>query len=135
MEKSVIKRTDAGDFILATDMVTGETWKEERQKPIVVKTQQAVNFTKAVVKHVATGRKKVSLEVIQERFEMCQNCPDGLFVQLEGKTIPKQLREGGTVGTCSDRRCRCYIHGTEKFPNKLAWGSTSCPRGHWGRVK
>lgn len=128
-----IRRFDRGDHTLVIDVLNGKKWKEPKSGPGTL--QKAANFTKAAVKHVRSGRKKVSLEVIQERYAVCRDCPSGLFVQLGPKSVPRQLAEVEGVGTCTHRKCGCFIHSAEVFPNKLSWSTTSCPRKHWGPIK
>ena len=124
---------DRGTYTLCIDKVT----KQQRRIPKGTDDggptvlQKAANFTKAAAKHVATGRKHATLKVIQERFETCQHCPSNLFAELDPERLPKRLQDVGLVGTCRHKSCGCYIHGADVFPNKNAWESSKCPKGHW----
>jgi hypothetical protein len=126
-----IKRFDRGNHVLVIDEITGTQWREPKTGPSTLR--KATNFTKAAAKHVRSGRKTVSLEIVQERFEICSNCPDELFVQLDPERLPKRIsgKVEGVVGTCTHRRCGCFIHAEEVFPNKLLWSTSACPRQHW----
>ena len=122
---------DRGSYTLCIDKLTKKQTRHPKGTDAGGPTaiQKAANFTKAAVKHVATGRKHATLEVIQQRFSVCENCPSKLFAEIESP--PKRLQDAGTVGTCLYRSCGCYIHDTKTFPNKLAWDSEKCPNNHW----
>ena len=115
------------DHVLCIDKKTGEQTRYPNDGPSSL--QKAANFTRAATRHVVTGRKHATLEVIQQRFSVCENCPSKLFAEIENP--PKRLQGAGTVGTCLHRSCGCYIHNTKTFPNKLAWDSEKCPNNHW----
>lgn len=68
--------------------------------------QKAANFTKAIVKHAATGFQRVPLNVFHERTSICNNC--------ENKT---------PENTC--RLCGCFLN------IKNTWASEKCPAGKW----
>jgi hypothetical protein len=68
--------------------------------------QKAVNFTKAVVKHAATGFQRVPLNVFHDRMNICNSC--------ENKT---------PEGTC--KLCGCFLN------IKNTWASEKCPAGKW----
>lgn len=68
--------------------------------------QKAMNFTKAVVKHAATGFQRVPLNVFHERMNICNTC--------ENKT---------NEGTC--KLCGCFLN------IKNTWASEQCPAGKW----
>ena len=124
---------DRGSYTLCIDKVTKQQRKIPKDGPKPVKlgtVAKAVNFAKAATKHVATGRKIVSLEVIQDRFETCRNCK--LFGELDRDGIPAKLKDIEVVGTCLHVKCNCYLHDQKVFPNKLSWASQSCPEGYWG---
>lgn len=116
-----------GDHTVCVDTATGEKWKEG---PGFVR--KAVNFTKAAVSHVAKGSPKSSKETIEERFEICRNCPGELFEVVAPESRPKELVDLPVVGTCLHKKCGCFIHDQELFPNKLAWEDQKCPRRYWG---
>jgi|TARA_R110000824_G_scaffold35108_1_gene110506 hypothetical protein len=124
-----IRKFDRGDYILVIDVASGKKWREEKTAPSLAR--KAANFSKAAARQAMQGNPKVSLEVIQERYAICSNCPSGLFAEIDRNDVPKRLKDVEIVGTCMNRKCGCYIHETETFPNKLSWGSTSCPQKHW----
>jgi hypothetical protein len=129
-----IRRFDRGDHVLVIDTATGNKWREQKDGPGTFR--KAVNFSAATIKHVRKGRPRVSQDVIEKRFAVCSDCPDGLFVELGKDRLPKRLHVvEGVVGTCRDRRCGCYIHASEAFPNKLAWATTKCPMEHWEEIE
>lgn len=105
---------------------------KQPKRPGVVR--RAANYGKAVVQHKLAGNPKASLPTIQKRFEICRNCPSGLFKRLEGNEIPHSLRELPIVGTCVHKTCGCFLHPTEIEPAKLAWADQVCPKGHWGKA-
>ena len=129
MRMKRIRKFDRGDHILVVNVATGERHIEPKESPSLAR--KAANFSKAAARQASRGNPKVSLEVIQERYAICSNCPSGLFAEIDRNDVPKRLKDVEIVGTCMDRRCGCYIHDTETFPNKLSWGSTSCPEKHW----
>ncbi|VTR94361.1 unnamed protein product [Gemmata massiliana] len=67
--------------------------------------RKAMNYTRAMARHVATGRPVVSLEVLQERQDLCAVCPE-------------RARD-----KCS--ACGCPLEA------KLPLGQEKCPRGKW----
>lgn len=67
------------------------------------------NFSRALAGHVASGAKRVSLEVIQERWSKCESCP------LNKNNI------------CTHADCGCNIAPIDTFLNKLAWADQKCP--------
>ena len=125
-----VRKFDRGDHILVINTATGERSIEPKEAPTLAK--KAANFAKAAARQASRGNPKVSLEIINQRYEICSNCPDGLFAEIDRNDVPKRLKDVEIVGTCMDRRCGCYIHNAETFPNKLSWGTTACPKGHWG---
>lgn len=92
--------------------------------------RQAGNFAKAAAKHVAGGRRIASDAQVDERYQICLNCPSGLF---EAKRTVKV--QGGTdvvVGKCNDTSCGCDLKPAGvRGRNKLKWQSEACPRKHW----
>lgn len=80
------------------------------------KWKQITNFAKAVVDDVATGMKRLPLEVVTERLDTCALCP--------------HHRDG----RCA--LCGCYL---EKRPDggagKAFWNSQDCPEGRWPSVQ
>lgn len=76
--------------------------------------RQAINYTKAVVKHIATGAKTCTDEEVEERLKICQSCD---FFNLD-----KQY--------CKLCGCNCNT-SKSPFVNKLRMQSQKCPRGKW----
>lgn len=73
--------------------------------------RRAVNFGRAVVRHVRTAAKKVPESIRRERITICRGC------ELYNKA----------KGTCRHPRCGCVM------TRKVRWASTECPIGLWGR--
>jgi len=71
--------------------------------------QQAVNFGKAVVKHVADRGRKVSDDVYLARLTICSHCPS-----LNSKRF-----------SCNQQTCGC------RLTSKASWRSESCPLQKW----
>lgn len=65
----------------------------------------AANFSKAVANHVASGAKKVSLEVLNARLETCTMCP---------------LRNNSACSVCG-----CDLE------TKATWQTSACPLSYW----
>lgn len=76
--------------------------------------RQAINYTKAVVQHIATGSKTRTDEEVKERLNICKECE---FFHTE-----KQY--------CKLCGCNCNLHKSP-FVNKLRMKSQKCPRGKW----
>src|SRR5215472_5966073 len=68
--------------------------------------QQAINYTKAVAKHVATGAKEAGPGIVAARLALCQAC--------EFHTSDNR---------CS--KCGCWTK------SKASWQEQSCPIGKW----
>ena len=129
-----IKRFVRDGYTLVKNKTTGEEWREYDTGPSALR--KAVNFTKAAVRHAATGGVKASLEVINQRYEICENCPSNRFAEQNPKKLPKKLKDVDFfIGTCLEKSCGCNIHNTPIFPNKLAWESSFCSLGHWNAVE
>lgn len=73
--------------------------------------RKAVNFTKAVTKHVRTGAKKVPPDVQAERLAKCKGC------EYFGLARP---------GECGHKQCGCFLK------TKIEWATSFCPDGLWG---
>lgn len=81
--------------------------------------RKAWNFAVALSKHVANGAKQRTGDEIQRILRThCQSCQ---WYKIEGDN-----------GRCTHVKCGCSVNGSEKFFNKLAWKSESCPIGLWG---
>jgi len=107
---------------------------EQPQEPGLFR--KTMNFTKAAVKHVASGRPIALQEVVDERLAICRTCPSKLYKIKLVQEIPPQLRHLEEVGTCLHKTCGCYLHDAgDIFPNKLAWADQACPLGHWTAEK
>lgn len=83
-----------------------------RSKPTML--TQAVNYTKAVVQHIATGAKTCTDEEVAARLVICQAC--------ESYATEKQY--------CRLCGCSCNV-GKSPFLNKLRMKSQECPKGKW----
>jgi hypothetical protein len=92
-----------------------QLWEEGRgpgqhttmQEPGLLR--KAANFGKAVVKHVASGRKVVDEQTYQARLETCRDCPS--------------LDQDKMV--CREKTCGCYVE------RKAKWASQQCPLEKW----
>ena len=82
------------------------------EKPPLI--TQAINYTKAVVKHIATGAETRTDKEVEERLNMCKDCN---YYNSE-----KQF--------CRLCGCNCNLHKSP-FVNKLRMKSQKCPRGKW----
>lgn len=82
--------------------------------PMPSLARQAVNFTRAAVRHVAAGRPKASDEVKAARLAICRECE---FY------VPETIR-------CRAAGCGCYL------AVKTGWAAQSCPLDppKWGPV-
>lgn len=67
------------------------------------------NFSIALAKHVLHGLPAAPKEIIQQRFQICAECP--LF----------------NGNACTHEDCGCRVGDQEKFLNKLAWADQACP--------
>jgi hypothetical protein len=73
-----------------------------------------VRFGQALVNHAVDGFEKRSKEEIDYILTThCHQCP--FFGNAH----------------CNHPGCGCNVNNEEKFLNKLAWASESCPAGHW----
>lgn len=107
--------------------------KGEPEGPGIVRA--AANFGRAVAKHVATGAHHATASQILERYEICANCPSGMFQEMPRDKRNFRIKEVEGVGKCLDMGCGCFLHREDKQPNKLAMASQSCPQNHWGPVE
>lgn len=83
--------------------------------------QKAKNFVIATTKHVVDGGRRRSTEEIERIYDICKTCP--LFVATN---------EDKSAGYCSHKDCGCNLAGSnDKFLNKIAWESESCPLHKW----
>jgi len=90
------------------------------QEPSTIR--RAFNFSVALSKHVASGAKQRTKEEILNILEThCSRC--------------QWYKKDGDNGRCSHVKCGCSVNGSQKFLNKLAWKSESCPIGLWGDVR
>lgn len=116
------------------DIVATCTGQKENEKPMKKSTllQKLKSYTKAVVKHVASGESFLPAEKIQERLNICLQCPK--FKQFEDN------KNGEVRGICQITHGGCGCHLTNKnsmkFFNKLAFPKESCPDNppKWGPV-
>jgi hypothetical protein len=87
-------------------------------KPLSI-VRKAINFVPAAAKHVVTGRKEVSDEVVAANWAICQGCE--LF-----------LRHTAVNGECTHPSCGCALKAVgQTGRNKLRWESQVCPIGKW----
>lgn len=70
---------------------------------------KAANVGKAVVKHVANGRKVTTDEVYAARLDICNHC----------ESLDPKRR------VCQEKSCGCFVD------RKARWASENCPRGKW----
>lgn len=70
---------------------------------------RAVNFGKAVVRHVADGLERATDAVIQQRLEICRTCPECDLTNL----------------VCRNAGCGCFLRV------KATWRSEDCPLSKW----
>lgn len=75
------------------------------KKPLPTLAQQAINFTKAMAYHAASGAKTVSEETAQVRLDTCALCPN---------------RAGDRCTMCG-----CYL------ASKAVLQTSECPAGYW----
>ncbi len=71
--------------------------------------EKVVNFSRAMVQHVATGMKTASNEVYQQRLGICQRC--------------EFFRDNHCL------KCGCWVAGD--MIAKARWESSVCPIGRW----
>jgi hypothetical protein len=89
-----------------------------KEKPPTI-LQQAKNFAKAAVQHVACGRPQATDDQVAIRFEICQGCE--LF---------KDTQDG--TGRCLHPSCGCSLKKVGvKGLNKLRWADQACPLKKW----
>jgi hypothetical protein len=79
--------------------------------------RKAVNFSGAVVKHVANGGRQCTDEEIAARYAKCEACA--------------KWRRGDH---CTHPSCGCPVSPKRKLVSKLCWASESCPIGEWGAI-
>lgn len=83
---------------------------EDNKPPNFIK--KAENFTKASMRHAASGFEHVSENVKQHRMRLCAGC-DFLMPPEDNPTCGQ---------------CGCYLN------IKIGWASESCPVGKWSRI-
>ena len=76
--------------------------------------EKALNYTKAVIQHVATGSNTRTDEEVAERLAICQSCD-------------KYNQEAQSCTICG---CKCNANKSA-FTNKLRMQSQVCPIGKW----
>jgi hypothetical protein len=81
--------------------------KQEKEMPSMF--QQAKNFAKATVRHVANMGRNTPKMVRESRLEICNKC------------------DKNNNGRCSE--CGCFVDV------KTSWASEACPLGHWLEYK
>ena len=98
------------------------SFKEVKKEPPGL-IQQAVNFGKATINHLAHGIKHCTEEQKQDRYNKCSKNMCGLF------------RPHGDGGVCAHDECGCFIRSNGKFMDKLSWADSKCPEGYWGPIE
>ncbi len=86
------------------------TEESNSQEPGLVR--KAVNFSKAVARHVVDGGRKVDDTLFQQRLEICRNCPSCDTDRM----------------VCREKKCGC------KLTLKARWRSDICPQNKWPTV-
>lgn len=74
--------------------------------------RRAVNFSKAAIHHVKTGRKKRSTNGQLSCKAICRENHCGLYLS--------------DVNKCAHKNCGCNLD------LKISWADTKCPVGLWG---
>jgi len=81
--------------------------------------QMVRNFARAVKEHVATGGRKVSKEVLEERLSICALC--------DRRTVDQNGQDRCSV-------CGCLLlGGVGGLGGKAEWADQECPLGKWLR--
>lgn len=80
----------------------------EDKKQLPGKARQLANFTRALASHVMDGARKVTLEILESRLDVCTTCPQ---------------RRDNNCGACG-----CNID------DKASWLSSDCPLGYWPEI-
>ena len=84
-----------------------EQTQQELKENLPSLWEQAKSLTTSVVTHVATGMKKTTEELQNERLAICEQCP-------------LLIRDSMRCGACG-----CYVKAKTKME------SAKCPKGHW----
>lgn len=88
----------------------------EENKPLPSKMRMAVNFTKATIRDIKHGFKRITKEQYDARMKICGKPCDYVII------IDKAPRR------CTHRSCGCFL-------NKKAWRrSEDCPMGYWEKL-
>jgi len=89
----------------------------DKDKPTVPSVKVTIpGFLKAVTRHIMTGAKTVSKQVLETRLARCEVCPH--LVHKDGKM------------RCSV--CGCYLIDGPVGIGKTHWKHEECPLGYWG---
>jgi hypothetical protein len=72
--------------------------------------QKTINFTKALAKHIQTGRIILPPEKSEERLNVCRSNMCGMF---------------NGVNKCNHKKCGCNLKV------KASWADQDCPMGLW----
>lgn len=83
---------------------------QEKKSPIFIK--KVFTFLIALLIHIFTGAKTVSMQTYKERTDTCFKCP--LLIEEKGKP------------TCSV--CGC------KVLKKAKWADQDCPENYWNKT-
>lgn len=120
--------------------VEDRSWKElpEIKKEIILEPgifSRTIGFLRAMLSYILAGMPKSGDKTILSRYKICKSCPSNLYyIKTEDqlKIVPglhKLHQQGVEIGGC--RKCGCFIHNTDSFPNKLSLGNQECPLGYW----
>jgi len=107
-------------LVVPRNTVKSNCKAQNKNPPDIIK--KGKNFTKAIIKHIKSGRKHCSEEEKKQRYEICKSNQCGLF------------RKYGNGGICAHDDCGCLIRSNGKFLDKLSWADSSCPVGKWGPI-
>lgn len=92
------------------------------EEPEPTSFQRIKTFIVAATKHAASGFPMCSDDEVKERYEICETCH--YFKEKKGHKYCKSLG------------CGCNIsRASNKYLNKLAWKTESCPQGKWGTIE
>jgi hypothetical protein len=99
-----INKNDTEHRLCSTNIKYFNMWESKSGKGLV---EKAINFSKAVVKHVYNGAKNCTDEESNRRISLCETCD----------------RFNKSDRTCFE--CGCFLD------LKVKWESSQCPLGKW----
>lgn len=94
--------------------------------------QKAMNFSKAAIEHLGNGASQCTEDEIKYRASICMGTKEADYTDAcEEFSL---LREEPREGHC--KKCGCGISAAkEGLVSKLAWASSHCPIGKWGKIE